>query len=223
MNAPISPETPLSEIATHHAAASRVFQRHRLDFCCHGARPLAEACAHRGLDSGAVIREILADDDGVAPLDGWSDKSLDELVHHVVDHYHARLRAELPALVAMARRVETRHGDKPTCPIGLAAHLEAMERALVVHMEKEERALFPALLAGQGRLAATPIRVMEAEHQDHGAALEVTRGLTKAYQPPPEACPTWRALYLRLRDLELELMNHIHLENHVLFPRALRG
>lgn len=223
MTAPISPGTPLSEIATQHAAASRVFQRLRLDYCCHGGRPLSEACAARGLDTQSVIREILSEDHPDPSAELWNRAPLDTLVRHMVDHYHARLREELPALIAMARRVEARHGDKASCPRGLAQHLDSMQKELLAHLDKEERALFPAVLAGQGRLLAVPIRVMETEHEDHAAALSRSRELTKDHSPPPEACPTWRALYLRLREFELELMNHVHLENHVLFPRALRS
>jgi len=221
MPLPISSGTPLADIATGHAAASRVFQRFRLDFCCHGRRPLAQACADRGLDPEEVIREILSEELPGGSEDGWREQPLEQVVIHVVDHYHRRLREELPALVAMARRVETRHGDKPDCPHGLSRHLETMQHELFRHLDKEERALFPTIVAGQGRLAAVPIRVMEAEHEEHGAALSETRERTQAYTPPEYACPTWRALYLRLREFELELMQHIHLENHVLFPRAL--
>lgn len=221
MRPPISSGTPLADIATGHAAASRVFQRFRLDFCCQGRRPLAQACADRGLDPEAVIQEILTEERPERPEESFRERPMDELIAHVVGHYHRRLREELPALLAMAKRVESRHADKPACPHGLASHLETMQAEVFRHLDKEERALFPTILAGQGRLAATPIRVMEAEHEEHGAALSQTRELTKAYTPPEYACPTWRALYLRLSEFELELMQHIHLENHVLFPRAL--
>jgi regulator of cell morphogenesis and NO signaling len=222
MPEPISSATLLAEIATHHAAASRVFQRHRLDFCCHGNRSLSQACVDRGLDAESIIREILSEERAAGPEESFREQPLEDIVAYLVDHYHARLRQELPALIAMAKRVEHRHAENPACPRGLSLQLEAMQHALFHHLDKEERALFPAILAGQGRLAATPIRVMESEHEEHGAALSTTRTMTADYTPPAEACPTWRALYLRLREFELELMNHIHLENHVLFPRALR-
>jgi len=223
MPPPISSGAPLSEIAIGHPAASRVFQRLQLDFGCDADRTLSQACADRGLDPEAVIREIL---DDVPPLGSEAalrERPLEELVAHVVGHYHRRLREELPALVSMARTVELRHADEPACPRGLARHLETLQDELFRHLDKEERALFPTILAGQGRLAGVPIRVMEAEHEEHAAALAETRDRTTGYTPPEGACPTWRALYLRLREFELELTRHIHLENQVLFPRALRS
>lgn len=223
MPPPITTGTRLSEIAIGHAAASRVFQRLRLDFCCSGSRPLSQACADRGLDPESVIREILLEERTAGQDERWSERPLDEIITHIVAHYHQRLREELPALLSMAKRVEDRHGDKPACPHGLALHLDRMQKEIFRHLEKEERALFPTIRAGQGRLAAIPIRVMESEHEEHVAALSVTRNLTGDYTPPPGACPTWQALCLRLREFELELMNHLHLENHVLFPRALRN
>ncbi|HVW26621.1 MAG TPA: iron-sulfur cluster repair di-iron protein [Polyangiaceae bacterium] len=222
MAQPITAATSLAEIATGHAAASRVFQRRRLDFCCHGSRSLSQACEDRGLDPESVIEEILGEEGAASKSADFHEQPLDEIVAHIVEHYHQRLRAELPALVTMAKRVEARHGDKPSCPHGLARHLEKMQHELFRHLDKEERALFPTIVLGQGRLAATPIRVMESEHEEHAAAVAETRKRTDDYTPPPEACPTWRALYLRLEEFELELMEHVHLENHVLFPRALR-
>jgi regulator of cell morphogenesis and NO signaling len=98
-----------------------------------------------------------------------------------------------------------------------------MRDELESHMQKEEHVLFPLILAGRGALAAAPIRVMEREHEDHGRNLERLRELAHDFAPPLDACGTWRALYLGLEELEREIMEHIHLENHVLFPRALRA
>lgn len=210
----------LSEIATRHPAASRVLHRHGLDFCCGGRRPFAEACAERGLEADTVLAEIEVEDAGAVSA-GWDERPLVELVDHIVGFYHRRLRVELPELVAMAERVELRHADKASCPHGLAEHLVVMHEAVLEHLAKEELVLFPLLLSGRGAQAAAPINVIEVEHEDHRASLLRTRQLTAGLVAPPEACVTWRALYLRLEDLERELMEHIHLENNVLFCRAL--
>ncbi|MGE3277838.1 MAG: iron-sulfur cluster repair di-iron protein [Vicinamibacterales bacterium] len=212
--------TTLAELATTHPAASRVFRRKGLDFCCGGRQPLADVCRARGLDAAAILDEIETEEAAV-DLPRWDTRPIPELIAFIVDRYHRALRTEVPELVALAARVETRHADKPACPHGLRAHLEAMQQAVNDHLDKEETVLFPLLLAGQGGLAATPIRVMEEEHDDHGRNLARIRALTADLVPPPEACPTWRALYLRLGALEADLMDHIHLENHVLFPRAI--
>src|SRR5262249_7474807 len=102
-----------------------------------------------------------------------------------------------------------------------ASHLQSIHLSVTDHLAKEETILFPMILAGRGRLAGPPIHVMEIEHRDHAENLQRTRLLTDNLNPPPEACSTWSALYLRLDDFEAELMEHIHLENNVLFRRAL--
>jgi regulator of cell morphogenesis and NO signaling len=211
----------LADLAVSHPAASRVFRRHGLDFCCHGRRPLAEACSERGLAADDVVAEIAREQSQAAEMPHWEERPIRELVRHIVDFYHLRLRAELPELISLAAKVERRHAEKASCPRGLRAHLEEVHQAVLAHLAKEEQILFPMILAGRGRHAAAAISVMESEHLDHGANLEKTRQLTADLAPPPEACPTWKALYLRLGRLESELMEHIHLENNILFPHVL--
>jgi len=213
--------TTLAEIAVTHPAAARVFYQHRLDFCCGGRRSLAEACHERGLDARSILDDIAREDTPDADSARWDKAALPTLVDHIVNHFHARLRAALPDLVRMARRVETRHADKSTCPSGLAMHLEGVQASVLDHLAKEEQILFPMILRGMGTLAAGPVHVMEMEHEHHKADLLRIRALTDDLKPPAEACTTWRALYLALQQLEQELMEHIHLENNILFRRAL--
>lgn len=210
----------LADLAVTEPAAARVFHKNGLDFCCGGRRPLAEVCAERGLDATALLAEIEAGR-GDAPATRWDERPLPELVTFIVDTYHRRLREGMPELIALAEKVERRHGDKDACPRGLAARLHRAHAEVLDHLEKEERVLFPLLLAGQGQHAVAPIHVMEREHDDHGRTLEALREITNGYEPPAQACVSWRALYLGLEQFERELMDHIHLENHVLFPRGL--
>ena len=138
----------LADLAVSFPAVSRVFHRHRLDFCCHGRRPLADACQEAGLDAGAVVAEIAAEREVAADLPRWDERPIAELVDHIVGFYHRRLREELPELVALAAKVESRHGDKASCPRGLLAHLEAVHAAVLEHLAKEEQVLFRRVLAG---------------------------------------------------------------------------
>jgi len=214
-----STDVTLAELAVRHPAASRVFRREGLDFCCRGKRTLADACRSQTLDAEAILREI-----ETAPNEratDWSLRPLADLVQHIVAHYHEPLRREFPELIEMARKVESVHANKPSTPRGLGDHLALMEGEVLDHLAKEEQVLFPMIVAGRGRLASAPVQVMEHEHKDHGENLERVRSLTNDLTPPDEACTTWRALYLRLATLESELMDHIHLENNILFPRAL--
>lgn len=217
----MSPSTTLAELAVTHPAAARVFYRHRLDFCCGGRRPLDEVCRERQLDPSAILQLIEAEDPLESDQPRWDEAPLPALVEHIVGTYHQRLREQLPDLLRMARRVEVRHGDKPSCPRGLAALLESMQTDVFDHLRKEEQILFPLIVAGMGARAAAPVHVMEVEHEQHRENLLALRRLTDDLTPPAEACTTWRALYLGLQQLELELMEHIHLENNVLFRRAL--
>jgi regulator of cell morphogenesis and NO signaling len=213
----------LGRVATTHPASTLVFLRHRLDFCCAGGRRLGDACRAAGLDPEVVIAEI--DAEGTArPPERWDTRPLPELLDFILTRFHEPLRSDLPALLDAARRVERVHAKKESCPHGLAAVLEQLDAEIRQHLAKEEQVLFPALRSGNaGANVHMPIRVMMQEHDDHGASLRRLRELATDFNPPPEACATWRALYAGLDKLESELMEHIHLENNVLFPRALNA
>jgi len=220
---PIHPDRTVGQLASTLPGASRVFHRHGLDFCCGGHVSLGEACASAGLEVGSVMAEIRDEAEKPGSFERWDERPLPEVIDHILERFHEPHRQELPRLLAMARKVEAVHAEKSACPRGLAALLERMGEELELHMQKEEQVLFPLLRSGRGRMAAMPVQVMEREHRDHGQNLERLRSLTSEYTPPAEACGTWNALYLGLAELERELMEHIHTENNILFPRALRG
>jgi regulator of cell morphogenesis and NO signaling len=211
----------LAELAITRPGATRVFLANGLDFCCGGRRPLTEACTEKGLNPETILQAIAAADQDGGDLTRWANRSVAELTDFIVNHYHVRLRTEIPELILLADKVERVHAEKASCPHGLTGLLHTMHAAVLDHLEKEEQILFPMIRAGRGRAAGGPIHVMEQEHDDHGRSLARLRELTANLAPPPEACATWRALYLRLGRLADELMEHIHLENNVLFPRAL--
>jgi len=218
----LRPEDSLAALAIRIPAASRVFMRHSLDFCCGGRRSVAEACAERGLDPQALLAEIAAvPDDGQT---SWQDRPLPELIAHIVETHHRPLDEELPRLAMMAKKVFAVHGDKdPERLAALAAIVTRIGDDLAQHMHKEESVLFPWIVNGHGRTAGQPVRVMMAEHDDHAKDLARIRELTDDFVPPRGACGTWRALWLGLEALDADLRTHIHLENNVLFPRALAG
>ncbi|HEY6728273.1 MAG TPA: iron-sulfur cluster repair di-iron protein [Polyangiaceae bacterium] len=216
----IQPNETLGQVAATHPAATQVFLRHRLDFCCGGRQELGDACREAGLDPYSVIGEIVAESATRDPV-RWDTRPLLDLIEFILIHYHQPLRRDLRVLGEAARKVERVHGKKASCPLGLAALLEQLELELQEHMDKEEQVLFPAIQSGAGTRLQMPIRMMMQEHDDHGATLQLVRERASDFQPPPEACATWRALYSGLAKLESELMEHIHLENNVLFPRAL--
>jgi len=217
----LDPKSTLGELATTHPVASRVFQAHQLDYCCGGGRSLEEACARKGLDPASILDEIAAEESVNPDLQSWVGRPLDQIIQHIVDYYHARLRRELPELESLAMRVEHRHALHPDVPDGLAHILRAMQEDVFDHLAKEERILFPLIAAGRGAEAGGPIHAMEAEHEDTARDLARIRKLTNEYRPPADACTSWRALFMRLAAFESEFMEHVHLENNVLFPAAL--
>lgn len=213
---PISAHQQIGQIAVQLPGATAVFRRLKLDFCCGGQVPLAQAAADKGLDVDAVLRELSA----LQRSDTVPDAATpSELIDHILDRYHEVHRAQLPELIRMARRVEAVHREHPHVPIGLADHLETMHEELLSHMLKEEQVLFPMLRTGGNPFVGQPIGMMRVEHVDHGEALDKLNALTNDATPPQGACNTWRALYAGIAQLGDDLINHIHLENNVLFPR----
>lgn len=212
----IDPGRSLGQIAVELPGATAVFRRLKLDFCCGGQVSLRQAAADKGLDLQALVQELSALQRPDALPDAGAPA---ELIEHIVARYHEVHRAQLPELIRMARRVEAVHRANPDVPAGLADALEAMHEELLSHMHKEEAILFPMLARGGNSFVVQPIGVMRAEHNDHGEALEHLARLTNDMTPPPQACNTWRALYAGLAQLADDLVNHIHLENNVLFPQ----
>lgn len=140
------------------------------------------------------------------------------LTRHIETRFHVRHREQLPALVALAEKVETVHFGDDHAPEGLAELLQQMIGALEVHMKKEELILFPAIRRGGGPGIATPIAVMRADHDDHAREVAEIRRLTGDLHLPQGACRTWTALYTGLEEFLADLAEHIRLENDVLFP-----
>ncbi len=212
----------LGELALTIPRASALFRKYDLDFCCGGKQTLARAAARRELDLEAIEAELaaLATEQ---PEKEWRTAPLGEIIDHILVRYHDRHREQLPELIMQATKVERVHADKPGVPRGLAKYLTMLHEELGSHMMKEEQILFPMIKQGMGAQCAGPINVMESEHDEAGELLEVIKHTTNNVTPPPEACTTWRALYNGINETIDDLMNHISLENNVLFPRALAG
>ena len=218
----ITIETTLADLAVTRAGAARVFYKHGLDFCCHGKVSLKETCDRQGIDFDQLVEELEQEERSAGEtFDRWDEKPVEALIDHILEKFHTAHRRDLPRLAEMAGKVEEVHGKKSDCPHGLKEFLEQLSVELERHMQKEEQILFPMIRDGRGALAIMPIHVMEQDHDEAGEKLARIRTLTNSFLAPDKACPTWRALYLGLAAFEEELMLHIHLENNVLFPRAL--
>jgi regulator of cell morphogenesis and NO signaling len=141
------------------------------------------------------------------------------LIDHILERYHRRHREQLAELTRLARAVEHRHAARPHCPTGIAEQLCVVQQAIESHMRKEEQVLFPLIAQGAVGTAA-PIAVMRMEHEQHHAALDRLGELTHNMIPPTDACGTWRALYAGLRTFRDDLVEHMRLENDILFAGA---
>ncbi len=230
-----APSTPLAELAASSTAAVRILEHHGLDYCCGGARPLEDAARDKGLDPAAVLAEIESALAAATPERDWRTAPLDELIGHILSTHHEYLKLNLPALSARLARVREVHGAKaPELLAEMTSVYSALRAELEDHMHKEEVILFPFIeryqqAASQGYpippapfgTIANPIRVMEREHESAGSALARLRGMTDGYRLPDWACDTVRALWRGLEELEQDLHVHIHLENNILFPRAI--
>ncbi len=213
--AAITPEQAIGQIAVDVPGASAVFRRLKIDFCCGGQISLADAVAEKGLELGPVIDELAA---LKLPDDAPQFDSPSAMIDHIISRYHDVHRAQLPELIIMAQRVEQVHQGHPNVPKGLTQALMAAQGELVPHMQKEELVLFPSLKRGGNAFISQPIAMMRMEHTDHGAQLEEIERLTNDMQTPAGACSTWQALYSGLQQFRDDLINHIHLENNILFP-----
>lgn len=212
----------LGELALSIPRASALFRQYDMDYCCGGKQTLARAAERKALDVAAIEAELAALAE--QPIDkDWRVAPLNEIIDRIIVRYHDRHREQLPELILQAAKVERVHADKPSVPGGLTKYLTALHQELSSHMMKEEQILFPMIRQGMGTQAGGPISVMESEHDEAGELVEVIKHVTNNVTPPPEACTTWKAMYNGINEMIDDLMEHISLENNVLFPRALAG
>lgn len=223
-------ERSIGELVATRPERAAVLDRFGIDYCCGGARSLAEACRAAGIDA-AVLLDALDEIPAAAPAEEPASDALStaDLIAHVLDVHHAFLRRELSRIRALAHRCAIAHGARHPEFVKLSGEFETFAADLELHMLKEERVLFPAIvgLAGGDRGAAAhcggiefPISVMESEHEDAGVALARFRELTGGYVAPADACATWRELCSALAALETDLHHHVHEENNILHRRA---
>lgn len=226
------------ELAIEIPNATRAFEKLGIDYCCGGSKSLRDACqnAHVSLED---VLSALETDSLFKPAPGSDVQepgsgTLSQLIEHIVGMHHAYVKRELPRLQQLLHKVVSVHG-KAHAELGRIQELfQGMSAELSSHMMKEEHILFPyiatlenAVSNGRPRprpafgTVSNPVHMMELEHDAAGATLKEISTLSSNYAPPEAACFSYRTLYAALKDFETDLHQHIHLENNMLFPRAI--
>ncbi len=232
----LNPNQTVREIAMENPAAVRVFESFGIDYCCGGRKSLQEACAAGGVPVERVLQSLSREAQTSRPqaAENWQDAPLSELTAHIVEKHHAFVKRETPRLQALLEKVRAAHGASRPELARIAESFHAMAYELRTHMFKEEQILFPyvqrleAAAHEKGRrlrapfgTVANPISAMMAEHDSAGEHLKRIRAASRNFTLPDDACPTYAALYAGLEEFERDLHLHVHLENNILFPRAV--
>ncbi|MCE9787767.1 iron-sulfur cluster repair di-iron protein [Shewanella chilikensis] len=229
MSAQISLERRVGELVAEDFRNAHVFSRFGIDFCCGGGRSLASACERAGAEPTKVLHALSQLAAEGTPDDALAKLPLGELIDHIEATHHKYIRDTAPLLLEYAQKMVRAHGEHYEEIKPLAGWIRALMDDLLPHLQKEEQILFPAIRAlSQGQEfnacfghIGNPIRAMEYEHDEAGQILAKLQQLTNHYQAPEHACTTWRVCYATLAEFEADLHRHIHLENNLLFPKAL--
>jgi len=216
----------LSDLVIEDPRRARVLEKFGLDYCCHGQRPLGEAADEAGVDVAAVSAALDLAEALPAAAAGPADNAA--LAHDIVDTHHAYLWAEMPRLQALVDKVTTVHGVRHPELADVQATFEQAVAGLEPHMTREERVVFPAISrvektrspAPAGSLTE-PIAELRAEHDAIGELFKRIRSTTHGYEVPADACNSYRAMLTGLEEMELDLHEHIHKENNILFPHVV--
>lgn len=224
------------ELALEIPGATRVFEKAGIDYCCGGQRSLADACAKAEVKIEDMMKSLEAAKASHAPSEGpnFLTMTLAELIDHIVVKHHVFTKAEIQRLRALIDKVCGVHGQSNLELGHLRSLFEKLSAELEPHMMKEERILFPYVIGMEDAVrndrpvwpppfgtVANPVRLMMQEHDRAGDLLKEMRELTFDYAIPPEVCISYQTLYEALDAFEKDLHQHIHLENNILFPRAV--
>ena len=226
----------LAQIVNSNHRAATVFEKYKLDFCCKGKRTLQQAC----IESELAVDEILSELDKTDQQNGdkvtinFGNLSLAQLAEYIVSSHHEYVKKEMPVIAMYLQKVAAKHGGHHPEMIKVLQVFTAVKEEMEQHMKKEEAVLFPRIKELENQLEAgnqlqtniaylkSPISMMEEEHDHAGAALAEIRQLTSNYHLPADACTTYRLSFAALEAFELDLHQHVHLENNILFPKALK-
>ena len=231
---PESGET-IGELVAKDYRKAEVFKKYGIDFCCGGKKSVQTACAEKGVNAVALEQELNAlTETPVARSQNFAAWDLSFLADFIVNNHHAYVREAIPALTEYTTKIARVHGKNHPELIAIAEHFTNVANELNAHLPKEERVLFPFIQqlneaaktnstvprSGFGSIQ-NPINMLEMEHEAAGSSMEAIRELSQNYTVPADGCTTYRLAFAKLQEFEADLHQHIHLENNILFPKAL--
>ncbi len=225
------------EIVVENPSATRIFERFGIDYCCGGSQLFEQACERSGVSVDEVLDSLQMEEEtarAASQTHDWQNEPLGELIAHIKNTHHKYTREETVRLAALLQKVCSVHGKNHPELIGIRETFGWLSQELMTHLMKEEMVLFPyiarmeeAVIQKEPVLPApfgsvqNPVAMMEHDHDSAGAALRSIRKASNDFTPPPDACVSYQTLYKALAAFEADLHQHIHLENNILFPRAI--
>lgn len=225
------------EITIEMPGATRVFEKMGIDYCCGGARPIAEACRAAGVTIEEVaisLEQVEARAETLAGSRDWMLENLASLITYIHDKHHIFTREELGRIEPLLAKVCSVYGERRPELLQIQALFDGLKSELILHMMKEEKVLFPYVTQMEYAISAglaapvpmfgtvrNPVQMMMVEHDGAGDLLRRIRQLSNDFNSPADACVSYQTLYRALEELEQDLHQHIHLENNILFPRAV--
>lgn len=227
-------ERTVGQIVARDYRAAQVFRDFKLDFCCGGNKTIDEACADKGLDPKEIREALQALDTNGEKEENYNSWSLDFLIDYIINNHHEYSRRRLPEIGFYAKKVAKVHGPGRQELVQIYEEFTKLHAEMINHLDKEEEILFPYIMklveaerndskpdAPNFHTAANPVAMMEQEHDEAGEAMAKIRRLSDDYTLPVDACATYTVLFESLEAFEKDLHKHVHLENNILFPKAL--
>ena len=222
-------EQTLGQIVTQQHKAAFIFEKYNLDFCCKGKRNLVVACTEKGLPVEDIIQELNEQGNSDIGNTPFEKMSATELIAYILEYHHFYVKEYGETIKQHLDKVAFKHGERFPWMNEVATDFTALLNDLLLHMQKEEIMLFPRIERMEQNEKGTyppnyiiaPIGVMEADHEVAGQCMEHIKQLTNNYSWPETACNTFRVSMLELKEFEENLHQHVHLENNILFPKAL--
>jgi regulator of cell morphogenesis and NO signaling len=227
--------TKVREIAVANPGAKKVLQDAGVDYCCGGERSLNEACLQSEVSAEEILERLQQNNRQVGPEEAnWASARLSDLTRHIVEKHHTYVRGAIPRVSALLAKVKAKHGENHPELAGIEEQFFDLEQEMYAHMQKEEQILFPYIEKLEHateekelfeppffQTVRNPVHMMMQEHDSAGEALKAMRKLSFGYQVPAEACESYREVYRSLEEFEGDMHTHVHLENNILFPRAV--